>query len=136
MSKKVFLAVFSLMAALYLVLSGLLDASVFWSPDEGCKFIQMVGLKGWGSFTYEIPYPGRTVDPDFIYFPQGSIYPKPDPGIGRTSFSWPPWFPAISRIPYAVFGLRGIYLLPLLGGLGSLWLVGLLARIQPPDAIA
>src|SRR5215470_202956 len=98
----------------------------FWSPDEGAKYIQLHSIEWLDGLRYTIAYGGERIDPTFEFYPARcrfeDIYPMPLDD-GRVKFHWPIWFPLASRAPVALFGLTGLYLLPLLGG----WLIALLA---------
>jgi hypothetical protein len=82
---------------------------VFFSGDEGMKFIQVQSLvrQGWRASWLE--YPGRELDPEFRFFPiPGFSFVLGD----RVYFHFPITFSALSSLPYAVLGTRGLYLIP------------------------
>jgi hypothetical protein len=116
----------ALVLAVYTVAILVIPEGAFWSPDEGAKFIQLESL-GWrGGFAYEIPYAAKELDPGFELYPARCapvpLYPVPL-GADGAQFHWPMAFPLLSRVPLAVFGLRGLYVVPLLSG----WLTALAA---------
>ena len=102
---------------------------VFWSPDEGGKFIELHCIEWHGGLRYSMPYAARGVDPDFKFYPHfstpdGDTFPYPVAGSGGTvRFNWPIWFPLLSRFMLRAFGLPGIYVIPLLSG----WLLALVS---------
>ncbi len=100
----------------------LLPQSIFWSIDEGAKYVQMHTLLNEG----QIPYLGQRLDPDYHFYPQTQVFPQPQPD-SSPEFHWAIWFPLLSIAPYQLFGVTGIYLIPLLSGIGiaimSGWLV-------------
>ncbi len=111
-----------------------LPQHVFWSADEGAKYIQLQTLLTWqGGARYNLPYRGYWLDPAYQFYPQHPIYPQPD-GKGGVRFHWPIWFPLISILPYKWFGISGLYLIPLLSGLGVVGLSGWLIRRFIPAA--
>ena len=108
---------------------------VFWSPDEGGKFLYVRSVRWQDGFTYQIPYAGRPLDPEFEFFLPELTYPRPSAtpsGTPHVRFATPIWFSLISLPGLAAFGITGLYLLPLLSG----WLIalisGLLARTFNP----
>ena len=61
--------VWGLIFFIYLGLFFLTPKSVFWSPDEGAKLIQLQTL-GWDQgLHYQIPYPGYELDPSYQFYP-------------------------------------------------------------------
>ncbi|MBP7831267.1 MAG: hypothetical protein KA248_15265 [Kiritimatiellae bacterium] len=121
-----------LILAIYAALVLVLPSRVFWSPDEGCKFIQMSGWSFEGRPAYSLPYPGKDRDPGWTYYPAAAIYPRPARDSDPVRFCWPVWFPVLSRLPYALFGIRGLYLLPMLSGLAcAAWAAFLARRLRP-----
>jgi hypothetical protein len=116
----------ALVLVTYLAVWRVMPKGAFWSPDEGAKYIQLHSIEWGDGLRYAIAYGGQRIDPDFRFYParcrNEDIYPMPLDG-GRVRFHWPIWFPLASRVPVALFGLSGLYLLPLLSG----WLVAVAA---------
>ena len=116
-------------AAVFLFYSAVLVSMprhVFWSPDEGAKFLHMLSLGWQDGPRYEIPYAGRWLDPDLEFFLPTITYPRPSiaaDGTVQAEFYTPVWFPLVSRLEWEVFGIDGIYLLPLLSG----WLIAVIS---------
>ncbi|MFN8625136.1 MAG: hypothetical protein U0587_04000 [Candidatus Binatia bacterium] len=110
----------------YLLAGSVMPKDVFWHPDEGAKFLAMQSIRWAGQLTYAVPYRGRTLDPSWAFYPgrcdRRGLYPFPEPG-GGIRLHWPIWFPLLSRVFYALFGLSGIYVIPLLSG----WLTAVVA---------
>lgn len=102
---------------------------VFWSPDEGGKFIELHSIRWHGGLTYTVPYAAQRIDPNFNFYPHLSAahsdtFPYPVPGPqGTVRFHWPIWFPFLSGFMLRAFGLAGIYIIPLLSG----WLIALVS---------
>jgi hypothetical protein len=126
------------LAGLYGALALVLPARVFWSPDEGAKLLQALSWKRGGARAADLPYGGRDLDPTLTFYPRllpprhpaallGALYPQPT-ADGGVRFHWPVVFPLASLVPYRVLGPRGLYLLPLLGGLGAAAAAGALGR--------
>ena len=107
--------------------------SVFWSPDEGGKFIQLLTLSRWKDGRPDkIPYPGQRLDPDYKFYPTG-YFPQPMDN-GHVRFFWSLWFPAMSIIPFKLLGSPGLYLIPIISGLLIVVLSGWLAHRLIPAA--
>ncbi len=111
-----------LLVIVYLVTLGLVDRRGFWVLDNAAKFIQMEAILASGFHDYSIPIPGREFDPGLnlnpIPFPfarvvEGKVYPV---------FS--PVFAVVSSVPYRLFGMDGLYLLPFLCSILALLGVG------------
>jgi len=118
-------------AAIYAVVLWILPPNVFWSPDEGGKFLQMSGWRAGGPSEYRISYPGHIKDAEYRFYPKRAMYPQPSAN-GTVSFGWHPWFPLLSLLPYGVFGIRGIYVPPALASIFAAIIAGLAAqRLQP-----
>lgn len=124
-----------LLLAVYLAVLRAMPPEVFWSPDEGIKFIVLETVHWDGGFRYALPYRGAAVDPQFKFYPsncyENDLYPAPV-GDGTIRFRWPIWFPLISRFFYSTFGLKGVYVLPLISGWLTAVLAGMLAARTHP----
>ncbi|HMP75909.1 MAG TPA: hypothetical protein PKE12_06405 [Kiritimatiellia bacterium] len=97
------------------------DGSVFWSPDEGGKFLQMRAMEPtFHRSPPKLPYGGYETDPHYLYYPLGTVYPKYAKN-GRYIAGWPPVFPWLSGWCYRLFGVGGLYFLPVLGTLLISW---------------
>ncbi len=116
---------------LYLVAFSVTPKTVFWSPDEGAKFVQLHTACWTNEAGRSLPYPGQRLDPTYNFYPQSPLYPQPRAG-GQVQCHWPVWFPLLSRLPFKLLGPTGLYLVPLLSGLLVIRLVGSLAhRLLP-----
>lgn len=96
----------------------LLPSAGVWINDNGCRFIQMLGLARSGYAAYDVPWPGAALDPTFTH------NPLPDPFghviDGKLYAQYSPIFALISALFYRLLGDDGIYVLPLAGGLLTL----------------
>jgi hypothetical protein len=89
------------------------DPQAVWSPDEGAKLLQTQYLRQeHGSLAYDIPYPGRAVDPKLQFSPTGLLRIID----ARLYFGRLPIFPLIELPFFQWLGLKGLYVLPALGG--------------------
>lgn len=113
--------------AVYLLVLWALPLDVFWSPDEGAKLLQMEAMTLDNGFRWQIAYPGQRLDPAFDFYPSWNVYPQLSEDCTARAH-WPIWFGLFSLIPYRLFGIPGLYVLPLVGGLGTAALSGLLTR--------
>lgn len=117
--------------AVYLLALWSLPTDVFWSPDEGAKVLQMKALGWQDGLRLEVVYPGQRHDPGFQFYPAWPVYPQPA-ADGSVVLHWPIWFTTLSLLPYQFLGITGLYLIPLLAGLGTAMLSGMLAwRLRP-----
>ena len=113
----------------YVAVLCLMPKHVFWSPDEGGKFLELHSLHWDGGLTYRVPYAGQRLDPHFEFYPgvstvEGDTFPYPAVSTtGGVRFHWPIWFPLLSGFMLRAFGLTGIYIIPLLSG----WLIALIS---------
>jgi hypothetical protein len=118
----------AVLLCLYILLLRGFPRHVFWSPDEGGKFIALQTIQWTDDLRYELPYRGAAIDPQFdFYFSRCTderIYPSPA-ADGTVRFYWPVWFPLASRSLFEAFGITGVYVLPLLSG----WLTAVLAGV-------
>jgi len=97
---------------IYIVLVAFRPQRVFWSLDEGGKFIYLQNVIRNGDPKAPIAYIGQSVDEDLRFVPL-YYWKKKDNAI----FSWwPTGFPLISLPLYRLFGWIGLYILPALGG--------------------
>lgn len=106
----------------------------FWSPDEGCKYIQSTMIHWDGGIHYELPYGGQAIDPDADFYAGHiwgrsvtALYPlqRPDGSFG---FHWPMWFPFLVKAPVELFGATGGFIVAMLAGWLAAILSGVLAR--------
>ncbi|HYO50704.1 MAG TPA: hypothetical protein VEW94_12710 [Chloroflexia bacterium] len=96
--------------------------------DTGAKYLQVRNLRLTPTgLDWSINYPARSLDPGLEFVPfhprQHEIDSK-----GRIHLQWPIFLGLLTRIPWKVMGFWGLYLVPLLAGLGTLWASYRLAR--------
>jgi hypothetical protein len=110
-----------------------LPTHTFWSPDEGCKFLQTEAIRWNGGIDYVLPYPGEGIDPELRFYAGHTwgrsvtaLYPmlRTDGSFG---FHWPIWFPMLVKAPVALFGPVGGFLVAMLAGWAAAIFSGLLA---------
>ncbi len=123
----------ALVSFTYIAAFSTLAPSVFWSPDEGAKFIQMRSLFHSGDASGHPAYAGKAGDPLYVFYPPGHIYPRPVWPAG-TRRNWPDTFPALSLPLFRMFGTAGLYVIPLGCGVLTAAFAGLLARRLAPSA--
>jgi hypothetical protein len=88
----------------------------FWITDGGNKFIQVRNFDQYGEFA--IHYPAADIDPEYKFFPYcGHHFKRVDDRI--YSF-YPFYFPLISFPFYKIFGLAGLYFIPLISSMLTL----------------
>lgn len=116
---------------IYFAWTALYPSEIYWSSDEGGKYLHMQSIAQSGDPATPLPYPGQFLDRDLQFVPllhwsRG----------GDQVYSWWPVGFQLATLPfYLVFGWRGVYVLPALGGALTALLAGLLVRqVQPrPD---
>ena len=118
-----------------------MPCGTFYSPDEGGKYLQLLGMGSHPLQSCQLVYPGLEKDPAMFYYPSRAelavcstrIYPYAD-AQGRVRTNWPPWFPFATQPFLALLGFRGFYLVPFLAGCLALWMTGGLAAAVAPRA--
>lgn len=118
-----------------------MPVGTFFSPDEGGKYLQLMGMGSHPLQPCQLIYPGREKDPAMFFYPSRTefavcstrIYPYSD-AQGRVRTNWRPWFPFASKPFLALLGHRGLCLIPLLAGFLALWMTGGLAAAIEPRA--
>lgn len=99
----------------------LLPRNAFWITDCSSKYLTTVNLVETAYSDFSIDYPGEETDPSF----ESTPLPLPFSFIqkGRMYSFYPPLFSFLSAPLYAGLGFRGLFLLPLLGGIAVMLLV-------------
>jgi hypothetical protein len=113
----------------YAVTLGLMPLDGFWINDNGLKFIQMKGLILSGYSDLSIPWPGRDLDPDYLFNPLPRPFGELFEGKLYGFYSHP--FAVLSSFPYRLFGTRGLYVVPLVSAFFLLLAVRSLADSLP-----
>ena len=125
----------ALVASVYVGCALWMPDGGFWINDNGLKFIQVQGLLGPGPLSFAIDWPGAAIDPAYRFGPITRGFRTVADGQVFAAYS--PFFALASAAPYRLFGPSGLFLLPLLGGLLSLFSVRHLAWMvcdDPRDA--
>lgn len=116
------------LAVLYGVLAwGILPGHVFLSPDEGQRFVQVQSYVRSRWSTAAMEYPGRELDPAGDYIPVPAVRVQASDGV-RFYVRYPDLFALLSSFFYALLGYGGLYVIPLLCGVGVAGVTYLLAR--------
>jgi hypothetical protein len=114
-------------AALYLAALVSLPPDAFTHHDEGAKYLQVRNLRITpAGLDWSINYPARKYDPQLRFVP---FHPKQHytDGAGRIYLQWPIFLGLLTRIPWKLMQFRGLYVVPLIAGLATLWVSYLLA---------
>jgi hypothetical protein len=114
-------------ATLYAAALASLPPQALTHHDEGAKYLQVRNLRLTTSgLDWSINYPARPLDPELEFVP---FHPKQHyvDGKGRIYLQWPIFLGLLTRIPWKVMAFPGLYVVPLLAGLGALWVSYLLA---------
>jgi hypothetical protein len=112
---------------LYLAGLAVMPPDALTHHDTGAKYLQVRNLRITPSgLDYSINYPARPLDLNLQYVPfQDKQFYKD--GQGRIYLQWPIFLGLLTRIPWKVMGYWGLYVVPLLAGLGACWATYLLA---------
>ncbi len=95
----------------------LLSPHAVWSPDEGAKLIQIQSLSVQdGRLSYDIPYPGRALDPGLRFAETDSTLRVLRARDNKLYLQRLPLFPLLVLPAWTWFGTPGTYILPALGG--------------------
>ena len=110
----------------YIISLTLSPNNVFWSPDEGVRFLMANSLTSGPEQGNNKGYAGIIRDPDFRFYPgyykySWFMYPIPQDD-GTIKYPWAVGFPRVAGLFYRAYGITGIYVIPLL----SAWLITLI----------
>ncbi len=131
-----------LFLAAYVAILSTLSPGVFYSPDSGGKFLQMIGYHWANGLQCEIIYPSKEMDPDLSFYGTHAeraaftaIHPYRDEN-GSVHTGWTPWFSLLSLPFYRAFGVAGLHVVPLAAGFLLIAMTGLLAeRLRPGSEV-
>lgn len=124
------LGVWVVLFLLYLALVAIRPPQVFWSLDEGGKYLYIQNVLKTGSPSAPLIYPGEHLDPQLTFVP---LYFFQQNGDHIYSW-WPVGFPLLVLPLYRVLGWLGLYLLPAAAGAGVASLTGGMLRfVQVTD---
>jgi hypothetical protein len=84
-----------------------------------------------GGADFSVPWPGKEIDPALSFRPLGDPFGKVIDG--RLFVSFPIPFALVTSVPYRLFGVGGLTLLPFLAGLLLLPAIAALARLLGAD---
>jgi hypothetical protein len=114
------------MAVIYVAVILSSPRHTFWTIDGGFKFITAERLVTSSFQDVSIPYAGETLDPD------GDFFPMKPPMATRVGGRFLPdvslVFPILSALSYRLLSWPGLYLLPVLATLATLWLTFRMAK--------
>ena len=116
----------ALVAMLYLAALASLPPQGLTQHDTGAKYLQVRNLRLTPSgLDWSINYPARALDPElnFVPFRDRQHYLDGE----RIYLQWPIFLGLLTRIPWKLFGFWGLYLVPLVSGLATLWAAYMLA---------
>lgn len=120
------LGIFLVVAVIYIATIALIERRGLWIIDNQIKFLQVEQIVESHARDYSLPWAGAALDRGLRYPPM--VFPFYAVDEGKLYPAYSPFFPLCSAGPYALFGMAGLYLLPLLGGLATLLGVVWLAR--------
>ncbi len=97
---------------------------IFWSLDEGGKYLYLQSILQTGRVDTPLLYPARALDPGLQWVPLYYFIQRGD----ELHSWWPIALPLVSLPFYRIFGWLGLFLLPALAGAISAGLTGVLVR--------
>src|SRR5438270_8303221 len=116
-----------LVVVLYVAALVTMPPDALTEHDTGAKYLQVRNLRlAPLGLDWSINYPARSLDPQLQFVPFNPKQHYVD-DKGRIYLQWPIFLGLLTRIPWKVMGFWGLYVVPLLAGLGSLWAAYLLA---------
>lgn len=108
-----------IVALLYLVALLSMPPQGLTQHDTGAKYLQVRNLRLTPTgLDWSINYPARSLDPDLQFVPFRSRQHTIEGG--RIYLQWPIFLGLLTRIPWKLLGFWGLYVVPLLAGLGLL----------------
>ncbi len=112
---------------LYVVALVAMPPDALTQHDTGAKYLQVRNLRLTPvGLDWSINYPARPLDPNLQFVPFNPKQYYTD-GQGRIYLQWPIFLGLLTRIPWKVMGFWGLYVVPLLAGLGTAFASYLLA---------
>jgi hypothetical protein len=111
-------AALALVAAVYAACLAGLEPGGFWIIDNAHKFLQLEAVLAGGYTDYTIPWPGAALDPTYAWNPLPAPFSRVEDGALHSFY--PPFFATLSTLPYRLFGMRGLLLLPFAATLACL----------------
>ena len=108
-------------SALYVGALAFLPPQALTHHDEGAKYLQVRNLRiAPSGLDWSINYPARHFDPnlEFVPFNPKQHYVNSQ---GRIYLQWPIFLGLLTRVFWKVLGFWGLYVVPLLAGVGTLW---------------
>lgn len=94
--------------------------------DTGAKYLQVRNLRITSSgLDWSINYPARQLDPQLQFVPFSPKQYYADQG--KIYLQWPIFLGLLTRVPWKLMGFWGLYVVPLLAGLGTMLAAYLLA---------
>jgi hypothetical protein len=123
----------AVVALLYVLTLGGLERGGLWQIDNANKLLQLQGILHSGGEDFSLPWPGKSLDPSIEYNPIPYLFSRVEDGKLYSVFS--PVFALVSTVPYALAGMTGLYVLPVLASLIMLVGIGRLAHLIALDEI-
>ena len=104
--------VFIALIAIYATALWLRPTNVFWSLDEGGKFLYIQNIEATGSTDIQLSYPGRELDPDLQHVPLYFWHREGD----EVQTWWPVGFSLLTFPFYYLLDWAGLFVLPIVSG--------------------
>lgn len=129
-AKDPLLWVTCVLALVYLGCASMRPDGIFWSPDEGGKYVHILSMIKTGSPSAPLEYPGRYLDREARFVPLFFCSHEGD----QIYSWWPTGFPLLTLPLYMSLGWIGLYVIPAISGALCAFLAGLLVRQLRPQS--
>jgi hypothetical protein len=121
------LASMALLGLAYLAALASMPPEGLTHHDTGAKYLQVRNLRITpNGLDWSINYPARRLDPQLEFVPFSPKQHYVDEH-GRIYLQWPIFLGLLTRIPWKLIGFWGLYVVPVLAGVGTAWAAYLLA---------
>jgi len=103
--------------------------SVFWTVDEGGKFIYIQNTIRSGNPASPLDYPARALDPNGEFYPSSYVNHRGN----QVTMWWQAGFPLLAGIFYQIIGWLGLYIIPAICGVATAYLAAITFGLMIPN---
>ena len=131
MKKSILVWLSILLFCLYMGWIAARPQNVFWTVDEGGKFIYIQNTLRTGNPASQFEYPARSIDPNGEFYPSSYAIHRD----GQIFMWWQAGFPLLAGLFYQLVGWLGLYILPAACGAATAYLAALTLGLFIPDRL-